>query len=189
MEPRSPNVSGGACASANVEFFCHLVLPMPFQFYCPAGHLLMGDESLGGQVCACPTCGATFVMPQAGPPAEPPSPWATDEPPPPPGSQPATPPPPSEPPTIQLEIEPPLHIRCPAGHTLETPHDMLGQEALCPFCNVRFRLRREDSAEYRQELERREEEMGVKWMRAAIVAAVVVLGAVIFLIGMMISRG
>jgi len=166
---------------------------MPFQFYCPAGHLLMGDESLGGQICACPTCGATFVMPQGSPPTEPPSPWANEEPPLPPDSQPVAPPqspsPPSEPATIQLEFEPPLHIRCPSGHTLETPHDMLGQEALCPFCNVRFRLRREDSLEYREELERREEEMGTKWMRAAIIAAIVVIGAIILLIGVTISRG
>lgn len=66
---------------------------------------------------------------------------------------------------------------------------MLGQEALCPFCNVRFRLRREDSLEYREELERREEEMGTKWMRAAIIAAIVVIGAIILLIGVTISRG
>ncbi|HET6881289.1 MAG TPA: hypothetical protein VFI31_14100 [Pirellulales bacterium] len=36
---------------------------MPFQFYCPQGHLLEGHESLMGQQSQCPMCGSVFVMP------------------------------------------------------------------------------------------------------------------------------
>ena len=52
---------------------------MPFQFYCPQGHLLEGHESQAGQQSQCPLCGAVFVMPggampQAGVPAQQ-APW------------------------------------------------------------------------------------------------------------------
>jgi hypothetical protein len=36
---------------------------MPFQYCCPQGHLLQGDESQVGQPCQCPFCGTTFAMP------------------------------------------------------------------------------------------------------------------------------
>lgn len=38
---------------------------MPFQFFCPQGHVLNGDESQVGQPCQCPYCGSSFVIPQA----------------------------------------------------------------------------------------------------------------------------
>ena len=34
-----------------------------FQFACPAGHLLEGEESQAGQQCDCPMCGVAFVIP------------------------------------------------------------------------------------------------------------------------------
>jgi hypothetical protein len=37
---------------------------MTFQFQCPQGHLLSGDESQAGQACHCPTCGMLFLIPQ-----------------------------------------------------------------------------------------------------------------------------
>jgi len=165
---------------------------MPFQFYCPAGHLLLGDESQAGQVRNCPCCGASFVVPQIGPPPAPPSAWSSVEPSldaekglaPPVVLTPAPPKPPAVPPPEEAVV----HIPCPSGHELETPRDMLGQEALCPFCRVQFRLRLEDSIEYRAALQQREREMGMKWMKAAIAAAVVVVGAVILLIGMALSH-
>ena len=42
---------------------------MPFQFYCPQGHLLEGHESQMGQQSQCPMCGSVFVIPmmQGGP--------------------------------------------------------------------------------------------------------------------------
>jgi hypothetical protein len=36
---------------------------MPFQFYCPHGHLLEGQESQMGQQSQCPMCGIIFVVP------------------------------------------------------------------------------------------------------------------------------
>ncbi|OYV81091.1 MAG: hypothetical protein B7Z73_18490, partial [Planctomycetia bacterium 21-64-5] len=36
---------------------------MPFQFYCPQGHLLEGHESQMGQQSQCPMCGSVFVVP------------------------------------------------------------------------------------------------------------------------------
>jgi hypothetical protein len=36
---------------------------MPFQFYCPQGHVLQSDESSVGQACQCPYCGAAFLVP------------------------------------------------------------------------------------------------------------------------------
>jgi ribosomal protein S27E len=47
---------------------------MPFQFYCPQGHLLEGHESQAGQQSQCPLCGTVFVMPMmpgAGAPGQP----------------------------------------------------------------------------------------------------------------------
>lgn len=155
---------------------------MAFQFYCPAGHLLLGDESQAGEVRYCPCCSESFVTPQSGPPPEPPPAF----------SEVVAPPivetAPPKPSAVPLPAETLVHIPCPAGHELETPHEMLGHEALCPFCGVQFRLRLEDSVEYRAERQRREHEMGVKWMKVAIAAAVVVVGTVILLTGMVISR-
>ena len=76
-----------------------------------------------------------------------------------------------------------LHIPCPNGHTLETPPDMIGQEVLCPHCAAQFRLRNEDSVEYKHRQEQimaRRSEFWFKWSIAA--AVVVVLG----LIGMFV---
>ena len=40
---------------------------MPYQFSCPQGHLLQGDESVAGQILQCPVCGAGFlVVPPTG---------------------------------------------------------------------------------------------------------------------------
>jgi hypothetical protein len=36
---------------------------MAFQFSCPQGHLLNGDESQIGQACQCPYCGSAFLVP------------------------------------------------------------------------------------------------------------------------------
>ena len=63
---------------------------------------------------------------------------------------------------------------------------MLGQAALCPFCQVRFRLRLEDSVEYREEKakerKRREIRASQLWLRWAIAAAVVVVLGLILLV-------
>ena len=83
-----------------------------------------------------------------------------------------------------LEI---LHIPCPSGHELETPREMLGQEALCPYCNKQFRLRLERSVEYvaeQAEQQRREDlKLGRMWFKIAIVlTALVVSGLAVLLV-------
>lgn len=89
-------------------------------------------------------------------------------------------------PTLRAVGGPPaiVHILCPTGHELETPREMLGQEALCPYCQVQFRLRYEDSLEYRkeqaEEIERRERRLAKLWLQWSIgIAVVVVLGVII----------
>ena len=37
-----------------------------------------------------------------------------------------------------------MHIDCPNGHEMEVPREMLNQDALCPKCDVQFRLREKD---------------------------------------------
>lgn len=72
-----------------------------------------------------------------------------------------------------------LHIPCPNGHELETPRDMLGQDVLCPHCQVQFQLRERDSVEFKARRERqlkiKEEKEGQAWLNFAIVAAVIVV--------------
>jgi hypothetical protein len=147
-----------------------------FQFYCPNGHLLQGQESQSGQQSQCPMCGAMFVVPSINPgPAAPPA-----QQPPAPAQQPAAPPKQQAPAKPAEPPKPPepkiFHIPCPNGHVLETPDDILGQQALCPYCNVQFELRMEDSNEFRQEQEvlrrQREEEMNERWVRYSIRLAI-----------------
>ncbi|MDX1946726.1 MAG: hypothetical protein SFU86_15100 [Pirellulaceae bacterium] len=172
---------------------------MAFQFQCPQGHLLSGDESQAGQHCHCPTCGMLFIIPQpiaapaaASPfggggfdPVDTPStvgqrfdggPGALA------GDPMAVAPGPTAPPEPEI-----LHIPCPNGHELDTPVEMLEQEVLCPKCNAQFRLRRKDSVEFKKKKEQedhiRMEKVGNAWLNWAIVAVVLVL---IGLVGLMI---
>ena len=220
---------------------------MAFQFLCPQGHLLEGDESQSGEQAQCPYCSSVFLIPQPIPTAQadpstvpppvppeagfqapsfeqgpvppplfrqPPFEPRTFEPPTfePPALEPPAADAPAEPeaaafPGIRTETEagpgdvaqqvpvnleapraadlPVAHVDCPNGHTLETPREMLDQDALCPFCQVQFRLRLEDSIEYREEKakeqERRELRAGQMWLRWAIAAAVVVVLGLILL--------
>jgi hypothetical protein len=175
---------------------------MAFQFQCPQGHLLSGDESQAGQQCHCPTCGMLFIIPQpigapaaeagaydhatrfaglaqggASPAAAPAEAAAFV-----PGAA-ATAMMPEAPAEPEL-----LHIPCPNGHELETPLDMLDQEVLCPQCNAQFRLRRKDSIEYKKKKELEEhirlEKIGSLWLTWAIVAVVVV---VLGLVGLIVA--
>ncbi|NMC21349.1 MAG: hypothetical protein GYA33_13135 [Thermogutta sp.] len=85
-----------------------------------------------------------------------------------------------------------VHIPCPAGHVLETPQDMLGSDAMCPFCGQVFRLELRNSLEYRQEEEQRaarEAERAARfWLRCAIAAAIVTVGGLILLIVLTAQR-
>jgi hypothetical protein len=175
---------------------------MPFQFYCPQGHLLEGHESQMGQQSQCPLCGMVFLIPmipQPGAPmqeAPPSNPDPVAFAPPPaqaPAPPPAAPPPPVEPapppkPEPAVVQEPRVvRIPCPKGHVLETPSDMFGQQALCPYCNTQFELRYEDSIEYAEQLVEakhlREEQINQLWVKWSIRAAVFV---VLMLVGMVL---
>ncbi len=171
---------------------------MAFQFLCPNGHLLEGEESQVGQESTCPSCQSRFVVPQPGPAAAPTSePAGIDE------RTVAPPPEPGQPfPSIDTSggatgsksassdlpggRQHVIHITCPEGHELETPREMIGEEALCPHCGTQFHVRFENSREYRREKEeqreRKELQMGRTWMYWAIAVAVaVVLGLTILL--------
>jgi len=79
-----------------------------------------------------------------------------------------------------------VHIICPNGHELETPREMLGEEAMCPHCGVQFRLRLEESREYskarEESRERKEMQAGKTWMYWAIAVAIAaVMGLFILL--------
>jgi hypothetical protein len=176
---------------------------MTFQFLCPQGHLLEGDESQMGQACDCPMCGMRFLIPMVAgyQQAAAPSPFdfaggRRSE------GNPFALPEPEEEPEPEVEEEPVpsplesnepklLHIPCPNGHELETPEEMLGQEVLCPFCGEQFELRYKDSVEHKREKaierEMREVKTANMWFNWAIVVAVIVLGGLVFMILMQIS--
>jgi hypothetical protein len=156
---------------------------MAFQFQCPQGHLLEGDESQAGQTCQCPTCGMAFIIPV---PLTAPAAAAWVDPGP---QQPAFPSfggggGPS--PLPEVEKAPTLlHIPCPKGHELEVPPEMLNEDVMCPHCGEQFKLRERDSIEFitkqQAEEERRINRSGKLWFNWAIVIAV---GIVIFLIAL-----
>jgi len=156
---------------------------MAFQFQCPNGHLLEGEESQAGEQCQCPICQTLFIIPQ---PIVEEQPHAAS-------SQSAATPPAfpaigpaasrsSAKPAAPVEIKEPefLHIPCPeCKQELETPVEMLDQEVMCPHCQAQFQLRRRDSVEFKrkrkQEAEIRERKTDNWWFNFAIVAVVAVL--------------
>jgi len=87
-------------------------------------------------------------------------------------------------PELEDEIQPKqMHIPCPSGHPLEIANEMLGKTAECPLCGKRFRLRYEDSLEFRRRKAKLQEKQDAKsgqiWLAWAILAAVVVLGLLV----------
>ncbi len=144
---------------------------MVFQFMCPQGHLLEGDESQAGLNCQCPDCGVTFIIPVPVPAAETRGPDAT-------GRVLAGGADPFAQPSDQV-----FHVPCPNGHELETPREMFGQEVLCPHCDRQFLLREKDSVEYKKkrasEIETRDRIRGKLWLNWAIAIAVVIMLALV----------
>ena len=69
-------------------------------------------------------------------------------------------------------------VICPNGCELETPMEMIGTDAMCPQCNAQFRLRYEDTLEYKQERaeekERREHAFSENALKWAIALAVII---------------
>lgn len=82
--------------------------------------------------------------------------------------------------------------KCPDNRLLETPREMLGQEAICPYCGTQLKLSEKKSIEYKQqkseELDRKDRKAGKAWLNWAIVFVVlVVIGLVALIVGS--SRG
>ena len=108
------------------------------QFQCPQGHLLEADESQAHEQICCPQCGLLFVIPGPNAASSPPSTFdqlaaealARS--------------------AVDLGRAKTLHIPCPNGHLLDAPIEMLGQDVLCPHCEVQFRLLEMNSLEYRE---------------------------------------
>ena len=71
-----------------------------------------------------------------------------------------------------------FHISCPNGHQLDVEREMLDQSALCPQCNVKFKLRERDSVEWKRKQDIREEQHERKvsntWFNWAVAISVIV---------------
>lgn len=174
---------------------------MVFEFKCPQGHILEGDEEDAGLEVECPDCSTTFVIP---------APDAEEQ----------------EADNFNLGgggggsrfdfIEGPdenksnaipdfsqqqssfnplddngdriVTIPCPTGHLLQVEYEMMGEEVDCPDCGEPFELRYSDSLEYQQEGEFRqaaiEHQEGQKWLMWSVVATVGVMALLIALAAM-----
>ena len=170
---------------------------MTFQFTCPNGHLLQAEPEHVGQQSQCPACGVMMLIPEPPPQALPFAQPAS-------GAESSlisvgNPTKPVDVPNIETgQDRPPkinvgddaqnlsagkpptlFHIRCPNGHELETPREMLDQFALCPTCNAQFQLLERDSVEYQRrkaiEDEARAAKLDRNWLNWAI--AIVIVGA------------
>jgi transcription elongation factor Elf1 len=168
---------------------------MSFQFQCPhCQQILEGDPAQASQMCQCPTCGQQFIIPAPLDPADAGLHAAASS-----ASLPASSPespaggesfPEVIPGVKSNPFAPPgpkmYHIpcpQCPDQRLLETPAEMLGQDAICPYCGVRLRLRENDSLEYKrqrqEEIERKERKAGRAWLNAAIVFVVLTVIALL----------
>lgn len=206
---------------------------MPFQFYCPNGHLLQANENQIGQSCVCPHCQIEIIIP--APTGYTPAP--SSAPPTPPGaptSQPpvssftglnsqnnnGNPPPTSDfnvhrkkrnfdfgasqaaaqeaenaaqKPAQKMDIGDPdederLHCLCPTGHPLDIDRNMIGQKAMCPYCQKTFVITLERTVEYINKKKRAEEledkktaKLLFQWAIVAIVLAVIFIVVMIAL--------
>jgi hypothetical protein len=176
---------------------------MTFQFLCPQGHLLQGEEAHMGMQCQCPQCGTAFIIPvldrpgaaagtssgQADPSEIELAPLPADDEPSPADSRISM-----REALAELHVEQLddsevadamgalLHIPCPNGHELEVPIEMVGQRAMCPHCGVEFKLRQEKSVEYQRQREIIERKQGELWFKLAIAAAGVVVAVLLIMI-------
>ena len=148
---------------------------MSYEFECPNGHRLEAEERQAGDECRCPECDVLFQIPapqvsveiETGSQVDSALPDGFD---------------PSRRPDPNL-----FHIPCPNGHILETPKEMLGQAAACPYCGVEYRLKKENSQEYRQhqmfQQRAKDRKASNFWFNLTIVfAVVIVIGLLIMII-------
>jgi len=152
---------------------------MSFEFYCPNGHLLEGDDEQLGTQGRCPICGVLFMFPkttlvarrekqrhEARSAAE-------DA-----AAESSTPEPASEPLVPERRV---IQVYCPNGHVLNTPEELLGSEAMCLKCKTRFTPTVERSVTYLRNKHRYEtqkaESQGRFWMGVAVLAVTAVVTA------------
>ena len=80
-----------------------------------------------------------------------------------------------------------LHCLCPSGHSLAISRDMIGEKAMCPYCNKTFEIKLERTVEYinkrKREEELAEKKMAKFWFQWAVVAIVL---AVVFIVVMIV---
>lgn len=181
---------------------------MAFQFQCPDGHLLEAEDADAGKTCQCPYCGVTIEIPHPGhagpgpsvPPVVAPAQRQTHSQLPPVVRQRKKPAAPvddvpdffaatdKEVDSSGLDVTRPadlFHIDCPNGHELEVEREMLEQSALCPYCNVKFKLREKESTEWKRKQQIREElherKVSNRWLNWAVAISVLTL---LFLLGL-----
>ena len=83
-----------------------------------------------------------------------------------------------------------LHIRCPSGHVVKAPSDLLGKLGRCPACKKTFELRYENSLEFKRRTEkilRRDENEASRawlgWIFVAVFLAFVALAGALLIWG------
>jgi hypothetical protein len=76
-----------------------------------------------------------------------------------------------------------LHIRCPSGHVVKAPRDLLGKKGRCAACEKTFELRYENSIEFQRRTEKdlRREQNDPKraWLGWPFVAAFAIFAAMV----------
>lgn len=171
---------------------------MTIQFYCPqCNQMLQADPSQQGQQSQCPMCNTVFIIPtmeapagvETGFPGVHGSIGHFEQPAPAPEPEPVAEPEPQAP--EEPAVPKVFRIICQqCKQELQTPEDMLGQMAMCPYCNNQFELQYEDSIEYQEEQqqakidqEKQREQFWLKWaIRSAIGVGVMLLLMVLWVI-------
>ena len=157
---------------------------MSFEFYCPNGHLLEGDDEQLGTQGRCPICGTLFRFPTTTLVARREklrhdAKSAADVA----GADRAA----AESAAAELAPEPVvperrvIQVLCPRGHVLNILEELLGSEAVCLKCKTRFVPTTERSVAYLRTKHRYEtqkgEAQGRFWMGAAVLAVTAVVTA------------
>ena len=86
-----------------------------------------------------------------------------------------------------------LHCLCPSGHSLAIEREMIGQQAMCPYCQKTFEIRMDRTVEHitkkRREAEVAEKKMANLWFQWAIITAILAVVFIIIMITLMVTRG
>jgi len=157
---------------------------MSFEFYCPEGHLLEGDDEQLGTQGRCPLCGTLFMFPKTTLMARQ---MRSKE----------------QKPAVDRDVEEPklseivaprlgaaepegpriIKVLCPRNHIVDTLEELLGHDLTCPRCRVRFTPTTERSVTYLTNKHRYEtakaEVQSRFWLAIAIVVGTIAVMAFI----------